>query len=94
MRSRAAAKKIALRVDVNPEARSIDADPTALRQVLTNLVDNAVRHTATGEVVVQARASNGGISVRVRDTGAGIRPEHLARIFERFIASTPCTLAR
>ena len=84
MRARGAAKGIALRVDVEPTAKAIDADPTALRQVLTNLVDNAVRHTATGEVVVQARASNGGIAVAVRDTGAGIRADHLARIFERF----------
>ena len=84
MRSRGVAKGIALRVDVEPRAMAIDADPTALRQVLTNLVDNAVRHTSAGEVVVQARAKNGGIAVSVHDTGAGIRAEHLARIFERF----------
>jgi two-component system phosphate regulon sensor histidine kinase PhoR len=84
MRARGAAKRIALRVDVEPDAKAIEADPTALRQVLTNLVDNAVRHTAVGEVVVQARVSNGGITLAVRDTGAGIRAEHQARIFERF----------
>ena len=84
MRSRGAAKGIALRVDVEPKAMAVDADPTALRQVLTNLIDNAVRHTTAGEVVVQARGKNGGIAVSVRDTGAGIRAEHLARIFERF----------
>lgn len=84
MSSRAAAKGITLRVDVEPAGLVVDADPTALRQVLTNLVDNAVRHTAEGEVVVRARSSSGGIAVGVRDTGAGIRPEHLARIFERF----------
>ena len=84
MRTRGNVKGISLRVDVEPNALAIEADPTALRQVLTNLVDNAVRYTAAGEVVVRARASKGGISVSVRDTGQGIRAEHLARIFERF----------
>jgi two-component system, OmpR family, phosphate regulon sensor histidine kinase PhoR len=84
MRARGNAKGIALRVDVQPPSMAVEADPTAIRQVLTNLVDNAVRHTTSGEVVVQARPSSGGVSVAVRDTGSGIRAEHLARIFERF----------
>jgi two-component system, OmpR family, phosphate regulon sensor histidine kinase PhoR len=84
MKSRGSAKGIALRVDVEPPSMAVEADPTAIRQVLANLVDNAVRHTTAGEVVVQARPSNGGVTVAVRDTGSGIRAEHLARIFERF----------
>jgi signal transduction histidine kinase len=84
VKDRAAAKGISLRAHIDPATRTIEADPTALRQVLTNLVDNAVRHTSAGEVVVEAGASNGGVAVTVRDTGVGIRVEHLARIFERF----------
>lgn len=84
VRARAEAKGIGLRVDAEPPGLTVHADPTALRQVLMNLVDNAVRHTSSGEVVVQGRPERGGVSVTVRDTGAGIRPEHLERIFERF----------
>jgi signal transduction histidine kinase len=61
------------------------ADPMALRQIIGNLVDNAVRHTVTGSVTVFSRPrEGGGVVVGVRDTGIGIAQEHLPRIFERF----------
>ena len=83
-RWRAAAKGIALDTDIAPEAARVTADPTALRQVLANLVDNAVRHTERGSVTVFARREPDAVAVGVRDTGVGIGPEHLPRIFERF----------
>jgi two-component system phosphate regulon sensor histidine kinase PhoR len=64
--------------------RRIYADPTAVRQVLCNLVENAVRYTTTGSVAVSIKPADGGMWVHVRDTGVGIAPEHLSRIFERF----------
>jgi signal transduction histidine kinase len=84
LRAKAEAKRLALRIDVEPPDLRVHADPTAVRQVLTNLADNAVRHTDSGEVVVTAREHGDGVSVEVHDTGTGIRPEHLTRIFERF----------
>lgn len=81
----ASAKRIALETDIASDARVIFADVTAVRQVLGNLVDNAVRHTPAGSVTVFARRTPANvIEVGVRDTGAGIPTEHISRIFERF----------
>lgn len=84
------AKGLTLSVDIHPESAVLFADATALRQVIGNLVDNAVRHTATGAVVIFSRPRpDGGVTVGVRDTGVGIPAEHLPRIFERFYRVDP-----
>jgi signal transduction histidine kinase len=71
-------------------AAPVRADPDALRQVLTNLLDNAIRYTSpSGRITVSARHADRGTWVSVEDTGAGIAGEHLARIFERFYRADP-----
>jgi two-component system, OmpR family, phosphate regulon sensor histidine kinase PhoR len=88
-RPAADAKGVVIRADIAPDAEQVFADPTALRQVLGNLVENAVRHTAEGSVRMVARRSDGQVLLTVVDTGIGIPAEHLPRIFERFYRVDP-----
>ncbi|HEY2374427.1 MAG TPA: ATP-binding protein [Gemmatimonadaceae bacterium] len=84
VQSEATRKKLDLRTSISAGAGRATADPTALRQILQNLVENAVRYTANGSVTVFAQRRDSGTVVGVRDTGVGIPREHLPRIFERF----------
>lgn len=59
-------------------------DPDRLRQILLNLVGNAVKYTDTGEVRLGVEVENGTVCLAVRDTGTGIPEEHRDRIFEPF----------
>ena len=64
---------------------AVIADRNRIRQVLVNLIDNAIKYgREQGHVVVLLTESRGGVRIAVRDDGAGIAPEHQARIFERF----------
>jgi signal transduction histidine kinase len=79
-----AAKGVALTVTPAPPIL-IHADPDRLGQVITNLLNNALRHTAApGTVIVDLAFSHGSTQITVRDTGEGIAAEHLPHVFERF----------
>jgi len=61
-----------------------------LRQILSNLYDNARRHTPPGgTITAEIAPDKNGIVLSVRDTGTGIGSEHLPRIFERFYRADP-----
>jgi two-component system phosphate regulon sensor histidine kinase PhoR len=77
--------KLEFTVQVEPGAEQICADLDGLRQVLTNLMENSLRHTpAGGAIACLARREGNGTAIAVRDNGTGITREHLPRIFERF----------
>ena len=77
-------KDVALSVDIGDAAGAYHGDPTRLRQIISNLVSNALKFTAEGEVRVRARSSAMGIAIEVSDTGIGIRPDALDKVFGSF----------
>ncbi len=82
----AAAKDLSLSVDIAPDLRGRwTGDPMRLRQVLGNLVANAVKFTEEGGVTVRVRpATKGGLRFEVEDTGLGVAAEHHADLFKTF----------
>ena len=78
-------RDVELAQDVPEDLPAIFADAERVHQVLFNLLDNAVRFTPSGgRVRVTASRHNGSVDVTVADTGPGIAPEHLPRLFDRF----------
>lgn len=85
--ARYAARGVDLEVTVAPDASTamVDADPDRIAQVLTNLLDNALRHTPTGgRVAIMVNRLGKAIRVVVSDDGEGIPAEHLGHVFDRF----------
>ena len=79
------AKKKVSFLNLVPAGCAVSADRDKLSQVLINLLDNAVKYNREGgEVKISSSVESGFVKISVEDTGPGIAPEHLARIFERF----------
>ncbi|MGH2406443.1 MAG: sensor histidine kinase [bacterium] len=80
---------ITLALDAPPEVTPVDVDPERIRQVLSNLLSNALRYTPRGGTVRLRCARDGPerIAVAVEDTGSGISAEDLPHVFERFYKS-------
>jgi signal transduction histidine kinase len=85
LRLSAQKKNVAVHLDFPVAAIGLEGDGSLLHQVVRKLVDNAVKYSPAGaRVVVRGRQDGEDVALEVEDSGAGIAPEHLPRIFEKF----------
>jgi len=83
-------RSIRLSVDIPQDLRTVNVDASRIVQVITNLLGNAIKFTnASGTVIVRAANGPSSVVVSVEDSGIGIEPEALTRIFDRFWQARP-----
>ncbi|QUD88445.1 ATP-binding protein [Phenylobacterium montanum] len=91
----AAGKGVAFTVEIAPDATgAYRGDPLRVRQIVHNLVSNAVKFTADGTVQVELGAEGGGVRLVVSDTGIGIAPERIEQLFDKFVQADSSTTRR
>jgi two-component system NtrC family sensor kinase len=82
-------KNIKLIADIAPDLKALRANPIRIRQMLDNLVGNAIKYTLPGGSVHVSMSMQGDqIILKVEDTGQGIPPEEQGRVFEKFYRAT------
>lgn len=78
-------KNITIDLDISSPLPAIEVDPGRMTQVLTNIVDNALRYTPEGgRILLSARQNNDQVELSIEDSGPGLKAEDLVRIFDRF----------
>jgi signal transduction histidine kinase len=78
------AEQAGLGLRFSPGGKSVTSDPQLLERILGNLIQNAIKYTDSGGIVVVARTTRACVNVEVWDTGPGIQPAELPRIFDEF----------
>jgi signal transduction histidine kinase/ActR/RegA family two-component response regulator len=91
----AAQKGLDCKLRIDPAARGTYlGDPTRFRQILYNLISNALKFTEEGEVRISIAPVPGGLRLTVEDTGVGIEPAQLERLFRKFEQADPSSTRR
>jgi signal transduction histidine kinase len=78
-------KSVKLELDIASPLPTIEVDPGRMTQVLSNILENALRHTPeSGRIVLSSKAAGDQVELAVQDSGPGLKAEDLERIFDRF----------
>jgi signal transduction histidine kinase/DNA-binding response OmpR family regulator len=77
-------KPVEMVAQISPEVPPVYADPTRVRQIILNLVSNAIKYTDRGVITVSAHSQDSEVMVSIGDTGIGIQPQDLSKVFEPF----------
>jgi signal transduction histidine kinase/HAMP domain-containing protein len=94
IRPQADVKGLAVQAEIAPSLPAVLADRSRIRQVLVNLMSNAVKFTDEGSVTIHAATADGWVTISVRDTGIGISPEAQSYIFDEFRQADSSTTRR
>ena len=78
-------KKIKLKKEIKGKLPMVNVDRQKIRQVIMNLIDNALKYTEKGTITIRAEKEGGEIKVEVQDTGIGIPREEASRLFAKFV---------
>ncbi|MED5372267.1 MAG: ATP-binding protein [Myxococcota bacterium] len=95
IRPQAREKGLQVTLDITPDApRWIRSDPVRLRQIVGNLLSNALKFTAHGSITLRVRPEPQGLGIEVQDTGIGMSDQQLARVFRPFTQADSSTTRR
>ncbi|MCB1803552.1 MAG: hypothetical protein KDI82_17825, partial [Gammaproteobacteria bacterium] len=90
--SRLATKNLEVRMEIHQDVPChFQSDPTRLRQILINLIGNAIKFTESGSISVRASSNGDTLLVDVVDTGIGVSPDEVSRIFDPFAQGNSAT---
>lgn len=82
------AKTEKVKINYEPKKLLVKGDMEHIQRVISNLINNAIRFTKEGEIIVKTQIIDGFVQIIIKDTGSGIDPEIMPRLFQKFVTKS------